>query len=98
VALTTDGEVISMMYDNNWHGGWGWGAWLAMGLMMLAFVGVLVAVLVVVLRSPTRHAGEPTSEARDRSDEARRILDVRFARGEIDADEYAQRRDVLRAR
>ena len=70
-----------------------------MGLMMLAFVGVLVAVLaLVVLRSPTRHAGEPTSEAGDRPDEARRILDVRFASGEIDADEYAQRRNVLRAR
>ena len=87
-----------MMYDDNWHGGWGWGAWLTMGLMMLAFVGVLVAVLVVVLRSPNRQAGDAASEARDRSDEAQRILDARFARGEIDTDEYAQRRDVLRAR
>ena len=68
-----------MMYDDNWHGGWGWGAWLAMGLVMLAFVGVLVAVLVVVLRSPNRRAGEATSETGDGSDEAQRILDARFA-------------------
>ena len=82
-----------------WHdGGWGWGAWVAMGFMMVVFWGLLVALVVVLLRSPGhRHDGPPHGEARPR-DEALRILDERFARGEIDAQEYTSRRDLLRGR
>jgi uncharacterized membrane protein len=31
-------------------------------------------------------------------DDALRVLDTRFARGEIDAEEYTSRRDLLRQR
>ncbi len=52
-----------MMYG--WHdGGWGWGAWVAMGLMMVVFWGLIVALVVVLLRSSGhRHEGPPQSEA-----------------------------------
>jgi putative membrane protein len=63
-------------------GGWHW--WLA-PLWILFWV----AVVVLVLRfSPWRRRC-------DRRPDARAILAERFARGEIDAAEYAGRRDVL---
>jgi putative membrane protein len=85
-----------MMYDG--HDGWGWGAWLAMGLMMLAFWGVIAALVVVVVRSSGWRARAPGEAAEQPRDDALRILDERFARGEIDVDEYTRRRDVLRGR
>jgi putative membrane protein len=72
-----------MMY---WDSGW---AWLWMAMMMVIFCGALVVALAVfaIVRRPDRDS--------ERSSDARRILDGRFARGEIDADEYEQRRRIL---
>ena len=55
---------------------------------LLAVVGVVLLVLVRA-RSGTR------TEA---PDDARRVLDERFARGEIDEQEYHQRRSALEDR
>ena len=82
-----------MMY-NDWPT---WGGWLAMGLMTLAFVGFVSAMVVVVLRSlnqPHDNTGPSTVAG---PDNPQRVLADRFARGEIDADEYKQRREVLRS-
>jgi putative membrane protein len=85
-----------MMY---WDHGWGWGAWVAMGLMMLAFWAVIAALVVVALRSPWHHHDEPSPTPQPpRGDAAMRILDERFARGEIDEQEYRAKREVLGAR
>lgn len=77
-----------------WYGGAGWGGWLAMTLMMLAFWAVLVLGGLVLWRSLRHEDGRGTASGRD----AERLLDERFARGEIDADEYRARRDLLRSR
>jgi putative membrane protein len=81
-------EVRIMWY---WHGGaWGW-FWML--TMMLTFWLLVVAVAVVVVRGAA-HDGERT----DRSPSTRtpeQVLRDRFARGEIDADEYEHRRKVL---
>lgn len=87
-----------MMYD--WNGGWGWGGWLAMGLVMLVFWGSIVALIAVLVRGTGTHreaqpSPPPTPDAPEAA--ALRILQERFARGEIDADEYEQRRKVLRS-
>jgi putative membrane protein len=84
---------------DNWNGGgWGWGAWFAMAFMMLAFWGLIVAVVIVAFRS-WGHRPEGASAAGTSSeDDALRVLDTRFARGEIDAEEYTSRRDLLRKR
>ncbi|HZT64198.1 MAG TPA: SHOCT domain-containing protein [Acidimicrobiales bacterium] len=82
-------------------GGWGWGDWLAMALMMLAFWGLIAAVVFAVIRSaghspgPTHANGPPPPGPG--GDQARRILDERFARGDIDAEEYRSRRELLRS-
>ncbi|MGN6331660.1 MAG: SHOCT domain-containing protein [Motilibacteraceae bacterium] len=63
-----------------------------MTLMMLGFWAALVFGGLVLYRT-LRHDPGPST----RSDEAQRLLDERFARGEIDADEYRARRDLLRS-
>jgi putative membrane protein len=91
------GEVVEPevgMVMRNWDGGIGWGGWLAMVAMMVAFWGALAWVVVTLLR----HTGTAGSGGGPvpRSPDARQVLDERYARGEIDDDEYRRRRDVLR--
>lgn len=66
-------------------GPWGWG----MGLGSLLFVALIVVGIVLVLRQP------PPGEPRGGGTSARQILDERFARGEIDQEEYRRRRATL---
>ena len=73
-----------------WSTGMGWGGWLLMGLTMVAFWALVVFGVVALFRG----AGSRTLGP-DRDREARQILDERFARGEIDADEYRTRRGLL---
>lgn len=70
-------------------GGWGWGGWLIMTLTMLAFWGFVAWVIVTLVRQPGPRPGA------DRN--AEEILAERFARGEIDEEEYRSRRDLLRS-
>lgn len=83
------------MYDN-WHdGSWGPGAWIAMGLMMVAFWGLVMALVVYLVRNVGQR--QPERSTSPEPDDPRRILDQRFARGDIEADEYEQRRELLRS-
>ena len=84
-----------MMY---WNDGWGWGAWIAMGFMMLLFWGVIAAVVFLLVRPLGPHDEATPPPKPPSEDEATRILDQRFARGEIDEQEYRAKRDLLRAR
>jgi len=82
-----------MMYG--WDGGgWGIGAWLAMALMMMLFWGGLVTLVILLLRHTP--ANEATTALRPAHQDAERILNERFARGEIDEAEYTARRTALR--
>lgn len=86
-----------MMYDWNDMGGWGWGGWLVMALMMLAFWGLIAAVAVAVIRGGSWRQSPLGPSPGERGDAAMQILDERFARGEIDAEEYRTRRELLRS-
>lgn len=61
--------------------------WLLMGVTMLLVLGGLVAGAVIVARHLAREG--------DRRGDAVSILQERFARGEIDTDEYTERRQHL---
>jgi len=78
-----------------WHDGWGPGAWIAMAFVMMVFWAIVVAAIIALVRS-NQGPGQDHA-AVGRADNPARILDERFARGEIDADEYKQRRDLLRS-
>ncbi len=67
-------------------GPWGWGTG------SILFLALIVIGVVLLVRPPSRGEG-----GRD-DDAARRILDERFARGEIDEEEYEQRRKILGTR
>lgn len=71
--------------------GWGWGLMGGLHgifwLVLLVLVGIaLVALIRYLWRGP---GGEPSASS------ARRLLDERYARGEIERAEYLQRRQDL---
>lgn len=70
------------------HGNWSWALWLAMSFSMALFWGLAIWVLLSVFRRDTG------ATRRDRP--AERILAERFARGEVDEDEYRRRVEALR--
>jgi putative membrane protein len=69
----------------------GWGGWLLMTFGMIAF-WTLVVVAVIALVRGLRDDG---SQRRPAEVDPRRLLDERFARGEIDAEDYKARRELL---
>lgn len=73
-------------------GGWGAGEWLAMTLMMVVFWGALIALVVSLVRSFRRDQETGTTPALTHADD---VLAERFARGEIDEDEFIRRRELL---
>lgn len=68
---------------------WGAGDWIAMGTLMIMFWGGLIALGVWVVRSmrPDTRDGRP--------EDAGKLLAERFARGEIDGEEFLRTRDLL---
>lgn len=73
------------------HDGLGWGGWLFMVLAMLAFWALVVWAVVLIFRG-TKPEPDHSPLGRDPLE----ILDERFARGEIERDEYQARQEVLR--
>ena len=73
-----------------YHDGMGGGGWILMTLAMVAFWALVIFAIVAIFRGTQR----PTESTPDRRD-PRQILDERFARGEIDEEEYHARRSVL---
>lgn len=74
--------------------GWGgWGGWIMMSLAMVVFWGLVIFAVVAIFRGTSKD-----SERGDRvtHPDPMQILDERFARGEIDVDDYHARREVLR--
>jgi putative membrane protein len=65
--------------------GFGWGGWLLGGLMMLLFLGGLIALVFFLIRAfgpgDQRRLAETGETAQD-------ILKKRYARGEISKEEY----------
>jgi len=83
-----------MMWNDGWNNGMGWGGWIVMTLIMVTFWSLLVFGVVALFRGDRDTRSAP-QQSRER--DAMQILDERFARGEIDVDEYHARRQVLRA-
>jgi putative membrane protein len=71
-----------------YYAGFGWGGWVVMTLSMVAFWALVVYAVVAL----TRGDRQP-----DAPKDPLRILDERFARGEIDEEEYHRHRDTLQA-
>lgn len=77
-----------MMWDGGWHG------WFFGPIMMIVFIAVAVVVVVLLVR----WLGAPGHGAAAHHPPGKPPLDIlkeRFARGEIDKDEFEERRRVL---
>lgn len=69
-------------------GGWGWGLHGILSLVLVGLAAVALVALVRYLWQGGRGTGADASSAR-------RLLDERYARGEIDRTEYLQRRQDI---
>ncbi len=79
-----------------WHygGDWGWGHMIFGGLMMILFWGGIILVIVLAVR----WLGGRSSQRAEPQLPGKRALDIlqeRFARGEIDKEEFEERRRTL---
>jgi putative membrane protein len=74
------------------HPYWGWGQMFGGGIMMILIWGAIIFLLFVLARAlnATHHGlhAQPHHTALE-------ILKVRFAKGEIDKDEFEERRKLL---
>lgn len=75
-----------------WGGGSGW---FLGPVMMLLFLVVAVVVVVLVVRWLGGAGGGVSDASRQPGKSALQILEERFARGEIDAEEFQQRKRAL---
>jgi putative membrane protein len=85
--------MVVMMF---WNGG-GWPFWevALMWVGMIAFWGLLIWAVYALITSATLRPRPHPGDGKHSGDDARRILDERLARGEIDTDEYRRLRAVL---
>jgi putative membrane protein len=90
-------EDTDEMWDRM-HDGVGWGGWLLALLLLLVLAALVVGVVVwLVTRSAgAGHTGGAPAGGRPGASTAEQVLDERYARGEIEEEEYLRRRSVLR--
>ncbi|QEA37660.1 hypothetical protein FGL86_00290 [Pistricoccus aurantiacus] len=79
--------------DSFWHPAWGWGHMFFGGLMMIVFWGGLIALVVLLVRWLSRN--DTSASDPSRRPTPLEILQERYARGEIDKQEYEERKKDL---
>ena len=82
-------------------GGWGWGGWIFGPLATVAFWALLIVAIIWLVRSVNRsrvYGGGPNQPPQStyHAPPAETILAERFARGEIDEEEFRNRLAALR--
>jgi len=88
-----------------WWDGGHWGGWIGMILMVIVWVAVVVGIIYLIryLARRTSDGGQqrppegqaPAGGAPGAKPEALRILEERYARGEIDQEEFLRRKADL---
>lgn len=84
---------MMMWYDAD---GWGWAGWTLMTVGMVAFWALVITAVVLAIRYLTGSRGSAASATSSGQNRAEDVLAERFARGEIDENEYRQRLSALR--
>jgi len=74
---------------------WYYGDWVGM-VVMIVIVAVVIGLMMVVGLTVWRHADRRYQEHRRGQDSPEETLAMRYARGEIDSNEYRERLQVLR--
>jgi putative membrane protein len=88
ISATMLATVAAQRYmDDDHMDGWGWGV---MGFVLLLVVLLIGTLIYFAARDSGHRSARSGADPID-------VLDHRFARGEIDDEEYRTRRDVLRS-
>ena len=85
---------VSVDRSGYWHHGWGWGHMLFGSVMMILFWGGIILVIVLAVR----WLGGDSGRGAGLQPQTRTPLDIlheRFARGEIDKEEFEERKRLL---
>jgi putative membrane protein len=91
--LVAQGKDEKMMWYSH---GWGWAGWILMSVAMVAFWALVVTAVVLAVRYLAGARGTTANPPGSGSTRAEELLAERFARGEIDDNEYRQRLAALR--
>jgi putative membrane protein len=76
--------------------GWGWAGWALMTVGMVAFWALVITAVVFGVRYLSGTRGTTANPPGSGPSSAEDLLAERFARGEIDDNEYRQRLSALR--
>lgn len=78
-----------------WHDGWG-GGWMLMAIGMVLVWAVIVTAVVLAVRYLTANRTTPPTSPGQSFIRAEDLLAERYARGELDDEEYRRRLALLR--
>lgn len=100
LGLSVAFPALAQRYDDSfWHPAWGWGHMFFGGLMMIVFWGGVIALVVLLVRwlgrTDTLGRIDTSGSGSSRGPTPLEILQERYARGEIDKQEYEERRKDL---
>jgi putative membrane protein len=89
-----------MMWGNGWGHGWGAAGGAIMAVVMLAVLALIIVGIILLVRGLTRHdyvqPAPPQGPApAPRASNALQVLEERYARGEIQREEFLQRKQDL---
>ncbi len=83
-----------------WHhgyGAWGWGSWILTAVALTLFFALVITAIVALVRYLGGTGGHrPAAQGALPGRRPEDVLAERFARGEIDDEEYRRRITVLR--
>jgi putative membrane protein len=95
IALPASAQLSAERPDYWHHGGnWGWGHMIFGSVMMILFWGLIVVGVVILVRwlmSGSSHQSGSSPPRKPALD----ILEERFAKGEIDREEFEERKRLL---
>lgn len=80
---------------NGGYGGWGWAGWLVTTVVVAAFFALVITAIVAGIRNFGGGGHGPVRHPRD-TETPERLLAERYARGDIDDEEYRRRATLLR--
>ena len=86
-----------MDYGMGWGMGWGW-HWLGMLLFWLVPLLIVIALAAVAVKYLSSRGARSDARLHEDRNRGLEVLEERYARSEIDREEYLQKRDDLKRR